>query len=279
MTSSPIVSSQWVEEHLGDPNVRIIEVGALNDSSNYREGHLPGALWFYWKDLCWHPSDREFVAPEELARRLGGVGIGADTTLVLYGDPVQYGTYAFWALKMAGHRDLRLLDGTRTKWIAEGRPMTMNIARFAPVDYPVPQGDSSPRLGRDAVRARLDDDGFVIVDARSPEEYRGERVSPAPNFDHGAERKGRIPGAKHLFYKALLNADDSFKSPAELAEIISAANIYPDKVDEVACYCRLSHRATLLWMAMKYLIGQDNVKVYDGSWTEWGSIVGFPVER
>lgn len=280
MTTPSLVSGQWVEEHLGDPNVRIIEVSAQNDTSNYRHGHLPGAVWFNWKDLCWHPSDRELVTAEELAARLGAVGIGGETTLVLYGDPVQYGSYAFWALKMAGHQDLRLLDGTRTKWMAENRPLTMNIGRFAPVDYPVPQQNKTLRLGREAVRARLDDDDFLIIDARSPEEYRGERVSPTTSsFDHGAERKGRIPGAIHLFYKTLLNADDSFRSRDELAAIINAANIEPDKADEIACYCRLSHRATLVWFAFKYLLGRDNVRVYDGSWTEWGSIVGFPIER
>ena len=279
MTTSPLVSSQWVEQRLGNANVRIIEVGAQNDSSNYRQGHLPGALWFYWKDLCWHPSDRELVSPQELAERLGTIGIGADTTLVLYGDSVQYGTYAFWALKMAGHRDLHLLDGARTKWAAENRPLTMNIGRFAPVDYPTPEGDDAPRLGRDAVRERLDDENSMIIDARSPEEYSGERVSPAPNFDHGAERKGRIPGARHLFYKTLLNADDSFKSLDELAAILSTAKINLKKFDEVVCYCRLSHRATLVWFALKYLVGHENVRVYDGSWTEWGSIVGVPIER
>ncbi len=280
MTTSPLVSTQWMADHLNDPNVRIIEVSALNNSSNYRQGHLPGALWFYWKDFCWHSSDREFLTPKEMAERLGNIGVGPGTTLVLYGDPVQFGTYAYWALKMAGHKNLRLLDGTRTKWSKERRPLTANIARFTPVDYPVPAPDASSRLGRDAVRAKLGKVGVVILDARSPEEYLGERVSPATNsVDHGAERKGRIPGAKHLFYKSFLNEDDSFKSPAEMRAAIAASGIDAEAAKEVVCYCRLSHRATLVWTAMGGVLDLGNVKIYDGSWTEWGSVVGFPVER
>lgn len=279
MTSSPLVSPEWLEEHLRDPNVRVLEISALPDSTGYREGHIPGASWVFWKDFCWHESDREFIGPRELADRLGELGVGPDTTLVLYGDPVQYGTYAFWIIRMAGHRDIRLLDGSKTSWIADGRPLSRNVPGRAPASYPAPQPDESMRLGRDQVRDRLGNPKCLLLDVRSPEEYSGERVAPAPNPDHGAERKGRIPGARHLFFRTLLNDDDTFKSPQEVAEVLDLAGIDPGSADEIVCYCRLSHRATLVWFALTYLLGSEGVKIYDGSWTEWGSIVGFPIEK
>jgi thiosulfate/3-mercaptopyruvate sulfurtransferase len=134
------------------------------------------------------------------------------------------------------------------------------------------------RAGRDEVLGGLGDPRRRLLDVRSPEEYRGERVMPPPDFDHGAERKGRIPGARHLYYRELLNDDDTFKSPAELQTVLAARGINPGEFDDVVAYCRLSHRATLVWTALNYLLGFDHVRIYDGSWTEWGSMVGMPVE-
>lgn len=280
MTPTPLVTTSWLEAHLGDASVRIVEVSAKNDKAIYQEGHIPGALWFYWKDICWHKTDRQFISPEEMATFLGDIGIGPGTTLVLYGDPVQFGTYAFWSLMMAGHADVRLLDGARTKWVNEGRPLTRDIPQFDRVDYPTPQkGNLSMRLGRNEVRERLGRAGCLLLDGRSPEEYSGQSVSPLPGPDHGAERAGRIPGAVHLFFRKLVNEDDTFKTPDELRAIFTSVGALSDNVDEIVCYCRLSHRATLIWTAMTFVSGIENVKIYDGSWTEWGSIVGFPVEK
>jgi thiosulfate/3-mercaptopyruvate sulfurtransferase len=277
--TSPVVSTAWLQERLGDPTVRIVEISNKPDLARYRDGHIPGALGFFWKDICWHQTDREFVTSEALARRLGAAGIRPTDTLVLYGDPVQYGTYAFWAFTMAGHANLRVLDGTRTKWAKEGRPLTRDIPQVAPVDYPTPAGDATMRVGRDEVRAGLGRPGRLLLDVRSPEEYRGERVMELPHFDHGAERAGRIPGAVHLYYKQFLTGEDAYRTPGEMRALLETVGATPEKAAEIVCYCRLSHRATLVWVAMKYLLGYPNVKLYDGSWTEWGSIVGFPVEK
>jgi thiosulfate/3-mercaptopyruvate sulfurtransferase len=280
MTSSALVSTAWLSDHLSDPGLRIVEVCSLRDDKTYHEGHIPGAQWVYWKSACWQDSDREFVSPVELARLFGRMGIGPETAVVLYGDPVQYGSYAFWAFTMAGHKNLKLLDGGRRKWVLEGRPMSRNVPRFAPVDYQAPTADLSMRVGRRNVRDNLRQQNRLLIDLRSPEEYTGKRVSEYSfAVDHGAERTGRIPGAVHLFFKELLNEDDSFKAPEQLRQVLSAAGIAPENYDDVVCYCRLSHRATMGWVAMTEILGHKNIKIYDGSWTEWGSIVGYPIEK
>lgn len=276
---TPLVTTDWLAAHLDDPNVRIVEISSTPERDIYREGHIPGAVWFYWKDICWHDTDREFVSPEKLAARLGAAGIGPDHTLVLYSDVVQYGTYAYWAFTMAGRRNLKALDGSRTKWLREGRQLTKDLPRHPPVGYAPQPGDASMRMGRDAVRAGLGKPGRLLLDVRSPEEYAGERVMELGKFDHGAERAGRIPGAVHLYYRSLLNDDDSYKSRDELERIFKRVGISHGGPDEVVVYCRLSHRASLTWVALTKLLGLRNVKIYDGSWTEWGSIVGFPIER
>lgn len=280
MSQSPLVSPAWLAEHLDDPQIRVLEVCSLPDDATYRKGHIPGAQWVYWKTACWHETDRELIAPAEMARQLGAMGIGPNDTLVLYGDPVQHGTYAFWAFTMAGHSRLKVLDGSRKRWIAEGRPMTTQVPKFAPVHYPAPEGTSVMRVGRRNVLNNLHKPERLLLDVRAPEEYEGKRVIDySAQFDHGAERFGRIPGAKHLYFRELVNADDSFKTSAELRAILAKAGIASQGREDIVCYCRLSHRATLAWFAMSHLAGLDNVKVYDGSWTEWGSIVGYPIER
>jgi thiosulfate/3-mercaptopyruvate sulfurtransferase len=274
-----LVPAAWLMEHLGAPGVRVIEVTSVNDDARYRAGHIPGAAWWYWKAALWHETDREFPTPEAMGRRLARMGVTPDTTLVLYGDPVQYGTYAFWVLSMCGHRDIRLLDGARARWVAEGRPLSTDMIQPVAATYDGAQpGDATSRIGRDEVRAGLGRADRLLLDARSPEEYRGERVMPPPSFDHGAERTGRIPGAVHLYFRELLNDDDTFKSPEALRGLLQSRGASPERGD-IICYCRLSHRATLVWFAMRHLLGYRNVRVYDGSWTEWGSIVGFPIER
>ena len=280
MVSPALVRADWLEEHLSDPDLRIIEVCSLPGNKTYQQGHIPGAMWVYWKAACWHQTDREFVTPAAMARLFGGMGISPQSTVVLYGDPVQYGSYAFWAFTMAGHSNLRLLDGGRQKWVTDRRPLSSAVPRFAAVAYPEPAGTSSMRVGRRNVRENLQNPRRLLLDVRSPEEYTGKRVSDYSfPVDHGAERTGRIPGAVHLYFKELLNDDDTFKPPEQLRSVLAAAGVLPEKFDDVVCYCRLSHRATMAWLAMTEILGHPNIKIYDGSWTEWGSIVGYPIEK
>jgi len=278
--SSPIVSTDWLAAHYNDPSIKVLEISAQRGTeAEYAKKHIPGAINFWWKDLCWHETDREFVTPRQLAQRLGEIGISHKDCVVIYGDPVQYGTYAFWALTMAGHPDLRILDGGRTKWMKEKLSTEKHTPDFKPVEYKTQNSNESMRIGRENIREHLGNKNRFLLDVRSPEEYSGERVMEYGQFDHGAERGGRIPSAKHLFFRELLNENDSFKSAEELKEIFDEVGVNSTKFNEIVVYCRLSHRASLAWTIMTHILGYNNVRIYDGSWTEWGSIVGFPVEK
>lgn len=226
--SSPLVSTAWLAENLENPNLRVIEVSASDDDASYREGHVPGAHWWFWKEALWHETDRAFAAPDALAERLGRMGVGADAAIVLYGDPVQFGTYAFWVLRMAGFSGLKLLDGAKKKWTAEGRPLSKEAPAASPVPPPAPGAGESLSVGRDEIRAGLGRPGRKLLDVRSPEEYRGERVMPPPGFDHGAERAGRIPGAAHLFFRELLDDDDAYREPEALRRVLAGAGAAED---------------------------------------------------
>jgi thiosulfate/3-mercaptopyruvate sulfurtransferase len=278
---SGLVSPDWLEERLGAPSLVLLEVSSKPPpEAAWFSGHIPGARYIFWKDLCWDDSDREFPPPEVMAERLGALGVGNDTTLVLIGDTVQFATYPYWVMTMTGLEDrVVVLDGGHQAWEAQGRPMTTDEPP-PPIPKILTPGveDRSSRLGRDDVLSHLDDPDRVLVDMRSDEEYFAQRVSPTTwAFDHGAERKGRIPGAKHLYYENLLGADGTFKSPADIEAAFSDLGATGDR--DVVTYCRLSHRASLGWFALTRLGDRSRVRVYDGSWTEWGSMVGMPIER
>ena len=226
----PLVSNDWLAEHLDDPAVVVIEVSFYAPAqAAYFQGHIPGARYVFWKDLLWHDTDREFATPEVMAARLGALGVGDDTTAVLVGDPIQFAAYAYWIITMNGLEDrVTVLDGGHRTWAEQGRPLTdeepIVDARALPAGVP----DASSRIGRDEVRAGLDDPGRVLVDLRSGEEFRGERVAPltAP-FDHGAERRGHIPGARHLPHDRLLEPDGTFKPPEAIRAEFDAVERLP----------------------------------------------------
>lgn len=278
--NSSLVSTHWLADHLDDPTVVILEVSIRPlAEADYRTGHIPGSHFVYWKDLLWHDSDREFPSPEVLAERLRALGVNDDTAVALIGDPFQFGAYAYWVMTMSGQEDrCRLVDGGRRTWVAEQRPLTTDVLEPSIGDLAAGFVDSSPRIGRDEVRGGLGSDGPLLIDMRSPEEYRGERVSPPwLAFDHGAERRGHIPGARSLFIDNLLTDTGTLLPPNELRERFEAVGVRDDI--DIVTYCRLSHRGSLAWFILTRLLGASNVRVYDGSWTEWGSIVGFPIER
>ena len=277
-TSPKLVSPSWLLERLDDPAITVLEISSDPEAKTYLKGHVPGAIFSFWKDLLWHETDREFVSSSELSSRLGEIGVSTDSTLVICGDPVQYGTYALWVMTMAGVKDVRILDGSRTRWINDGNPLETEGLSREPIDNGSLDPSIATRIGRDEVLQKINNPDTVLLDVRSPEEYRGERVSPPGGFDHGAERKGRIPGAVHLFFRELLNDDDTFISKEKLERKFSEVGVKKSSEKDIVSYCRLSHRATLSWFAMSEILGIEKAQIYDGSWTEWGSIVGFPIE-
>ena len=277
-TSPKLVSPSWLLERLDDPAITVLEISSDPEAKAYLKGHVPGAIFSFWKDLLWHETDREFVSSSELSSRLGEIGVSTDSTLVICGDPVQYGTYALWVMTMAGVKDVRILDGSRTRWINDGNPLETEGLSREPIDNGSLDPSIATRIGRDEVLQKINNPDTVLLDVRSPEEYRGERGSPPGGFDHGAERKGRIPGAVHLFFRELLNDDDTFISKEKLERKFSEVGVKKSSEKDIVSYCRLSHRATLSWFAMSEILGIGKAQIYDGSWTEWGSIVGFPIE-
>ena len=286
MSQSPLVSSQWLADRLEDPSVAVAHVLYESDVDDYTQGHIPGALAWYWKDIFWHDSKREFPTPSEMAEKLGQQGIDENTTLVLYSGRNQYAIYGYRAIKtMCGHADVRILDGHLKKWNLEGCQLQKEALRLQPTPYTPQQSvrDDSSRVDISEVSALLNHPGTVILDARYQSEYQseydGERVKPGTGFDYGAECWGRIPGARHLMFRRLFDeTDDSLLDAAGLEKLFRSVGAAPDQAEQVICYCRLGHRGSLLWFAASQILGWHHFRVYDGSWTEWGSSVGYPVE-
>jgi len=278
--SSALVDPAWLHRRRNDPRVKLIEIAGMGqeDRQAYKAGHVPGAVCWDWKDMLWEATQRDFPAPEEFARRCGAAGIGNDTTVVFYGEGVQFGFYAWWTFRYCGHRNVKILDGARYRWAAEGRALATEVPPPAlPVTYTPVKRVERMRIHRDKVLAALRRAATLLLDGRSPEEYSGERVGGPGGPDVGAVRYGRIPGARHLYFEELLDGNKSFKPLPELKALFDARGTGPDR--DIIAYCRMSHRATVLYFALTQLLGMKNVKIYDGSWTEWGNLVGVPVER
>lgn len=273
-----IVSAEWLAEHLSDPNLVVLEVTHEREPAPWSAGHLPGSRSVAWRALLWDAARREFAEPAVLGERLGSLGITRTSEIIICADRAQFGTYTYWVLKMMGHARVRVLDGGKSYWLRHGFPITTEPPMFAATDDIWLSPDEGSRVRRDEVLGAVRTADSALVDLRSVEEYTGLRVSgPATAFDHGAEARGRIPGAAHLYYETLLGDDGRFLPPAKLKERFRAAGVLFDR--PVITYCRLGHRASMGWFCLSEILGFRPVRVYDGSWTEWGSMVGMPVER
>ena len=270
-----LVSGEWLEAHIGDPNLVIVE--SDEDVLLYEVSHIPGAVKIDWHTDLNQPVVRDYLDGEDFAALMQRSGIKRDSTVVIYGDASNWwAAYALWVFKLFGHADVRLLDGGREKWISDGRPVTKEVPVVTPSAYPVIERDDvTDRAFRDQVAAHI---GQPMVDVRSPQEYSGERTH-MPNYpQEGALRAGHIPGAQSVPWARAANEDKTFKSRSEL-EAIYLEEKGLKKDDNVIAYCRIGERSSHTWFVLKYLLGFTNVRNYDGSWTEWGSLVGAPIVR
>jgi thiosulfate/3-mercaptopyruvate sulfurtransferase len=274
-----LVDTAWVDAHHGDDGVRIVEVD--EDVLLYVQGHVPGAVQLDWHTELQRSDVRDFIDAEAFARLMEDKGISNDTTVVLYGDKSNWwAAYAFWFFKYNGHADVRLMDGGRQKWLAEGRPLVTEAPEVSPASYRVPYRDASIRAYAHDVMQHLlkvqTGDG-ALVDVRSPAEYTGEKLHMPEYPQEGAQRGGHIPGAASIPWAQAVREDGTFKDAEELEALYRAKGVTRDK--DVVAYCRIAERSSHSWFVLKYLLGFPRVRNYDGSWTEWGNMVGVPIEQ
>lgn len=268
-----LVDSQWIVDHLNDPNVRVVEADLTPQA--YNTGHIPGAVfWNMLTDLLL-PDYRINFDPIAWEKLLARSGIANDTTVITYGDFPASGAWLFWLLKVFGHRDVRVLNGSRRKWVAEGRPLTTETPTIVPTQYQVQSPDSSLRAFHDEVRESIGRADRVLVDVRTPQEYSGELFMIEPPKE--TERAGHIPSAVPVYYELALNEDGTFKSIKDLQALYSDKGITSDK--KVITYCAVGGRSGHTWFVLKYLLGYPNVQNYDGSWNEWSRLPNMPIER
>lgn len=273
--SEVLVSTDWVAQHTDDPKVRLVEVDV--DTSSYDKGHIQNAVGWNWQSQLQDNVRRDLLGQRDFEELCGKSGIGKDTTVVLYGDNNNwFAAYALWQLKYFGHRDVRLMNGGRKKWEMEGRPLTIDAPKVTPTAYQASAPDESVRARRELIFDTLDKHNRYLVDVRSPDEFTGKVIAP-PGMSETAQRGGHIPGAASVPWAKAANEDGTFKSYDELVKLYEGAGVRPDR--EAIAYCRIGERSSHTWFVLKYLLGFDKVRNYDGSWTEWGNLVDAPIEK
>jgi thiosulfate/3-mercaptopyruvate sulfurtransferase len=269
-----LVEPEWLEQHLADEQIRIVEVD--EDPSLYAQAHIPGAVGFDWKADLQDPIRRDFLGPKDFGELFGSRGVSNDHTVVLYGDRNNwFAAYTYWYLRYYGHHNVLLLNGPRERWIADGRPTSSELPDHPPVTFVAQPGDETIRARREEVLAAIDAP-TKLVDVRSPAEFAGEIISPSGYEQEGAQRAGHIPGAASIPWAQAVKDDGTFKSADELRHLYGGKGVLDGQ--DIIAYCRIGERSAHTWFVLHELLGHDRVKNYDGSWTEWGSLVGVPIE-
>ena len=270
-----LVSTEWVAQHAKDPNVRVVEVDV--DTSEYSKGHVPGAIGWNWTTQLSDTVRRDILSKHQFEKLMSDSGISNATTVILYGDNNNwFAAWALWQMKMYGHKDVRLMNGGRKKWLAEGRDVSADVPKATPASYTASGPDNALRAFLDQVQAAVQGGHTGLVDVRSPAEFTGEILAP-PGLPETCQRGGHIPGARSIPWGKACNDDGTFKSYEELKALYGGEGI--DGSKPVIAYCRIGERSSHTWFVLSELLGYDHVRNYDGSWTEWGNLVGAPVER
>jgi thiosulfate/3-mercaptopyruvate sulfurtransferase len=269
---------EWVKQNLGKPGIAIVEVD-YDPKLAYEQGHIPGALLIDWRKDMNKPDVRDIIDAGEFEKLMSRLGISNDTHVILYGDYNNwFATFAFWVFEMYGHQKVQLLNGGRKKWIDSGGELTKEVPAVKPATYKVPKVNYENRVFlEDLLKMKIANPNLVLVDVRSPAEYTGEITAPPEYPNEHAQRGGHIPGAVNIPWGQAIREDGTFKSAEELRQLYSSKGVVPDK--RVVTYCRIGERASVTWFVLKHLLGYKDVKVYDGSWTEWGNLVRFPIEK
>lgn len=272
-----LVDTNWVVEHHKDSNVRIAEVD-YDPTSSYNLGHIPNAVLFDWKKDINEPVKRDIMTQQQLEELFSKNGISENTTLVLYGDFNNwFAAFAFWVFKYYGVKEIKIMNGGRKKWIEEDRPQTKDIPNIPRSSYKVSNVDDKLRVYLDDVRAAIGKGNVALVDVRGPKEFSGEVLAPAEYPTEHAQRGGHIPGAANIPWAQAVNDNGTFKTAEELEKLYKPKGVTPDK--EVITYCRIGERSSHTWFVLKYLLGYQDVRNYDGSWTEWGNMIRSPIEK
>ena len=273
--SSVLVDADWAKAHLNDANVRFVEVDV--DTTAYEQSHIPGAVGWNWTSQLSDGIRRDIASREDFSALLSASGIGPDTTIILYGDNNNwFAAWAYWQLKLYGHNDVRIINGGRKFWLDNGLPLSTDVPQVSATSYQLPEVDNSLRAFRDDILPRIGDSNLTLVDVRSPAEFNGEIIAP-PGMSETAQRAGHIPGAASVPWAQTVREDGTFKAEDELRALYEAKGVTPDK--DVIAYCRIGERSSHTWFVLHELLGYRRVRNYDGSWTEYGSLIGVPIEK